>query len=92
MDVATDLQAGIDRANAITEMPAGDGLLLSGRFDKSGAATMETARDGLLIQLPLEGELMIRAEAAKAASVIVRDGSATRSSAVATPPIVVPAR
>ncbi len=92
MDVANDLQAGIDRANAITEMPAGDGLLLSGRFDKSGAATMETARDGLLIQLPLEGELMIRAETAKAASVIVRDASATRSSAVATPPVAAPAR
>jgi Domain of unknown function (DUF4403) len=92
MDVAADLQAGIDRANAITEMPAGDSLLLSGRFDKSGAATMETARDGLLIQLPLEGELMIRAEPAKAASVIVRDGSATRSSANATPPVAVPSR
>jgi Domain of unknown function (DUF4403) len=92
MDVAADLQAGIDRANAITEMPAGDDLLLSGRFDKSGSATMETARDGLLIQLPLEGELMIRAESTKAASVIVRDASATRSSATATPPIAGPAR
>jgi hypothetical protein len=92
MDVAAELQAGIERANAIAEMPAGNGLLLSGRFDKSGAATMETARDGLLIQLPLEGELMIRAEPAKAASVIVRDGSATRSSATATPPIAGPAR
>jgi Domain of unknown function (DUF4403) len=94
MDVADDLQAGIDRANAITEMPAGDGLVLSGRFDKSGAATMETARDGLLIQLPLEGELMLRAEqqAPKAASVIVRDARATRSSAVATPPTNSPAR
>jgi Domain of unknown function (DUF4403) len=94
MDVATDLQAGVDRANAITEMPAGDGLLLSGRFDKSGAATMDTARDGLLIQLPLEGELMLRADAQPAkAAVIVRDGSATRSSAAVTPPPVAgPAR
>jgi hypothetical protein len=93
MDVATDLQAGIDRANAITEMPAGDGLLLSGRFDKTGAATMETARDGLLIQLPLEGELMLRADTQPArAAVIVRDGSATRSSATVAPPVTGPAR
>lgn len=94
MDVAKELQAGFDRANAITEMPAGDGLLMSGRFDKSGAATMETAKDGLLIQLPLEGELMLRADtlAAKAASVIVRDASGTRSSAIVTPPITGPPR
>jgi hypothetical protein len=79
MDVAKELQAGVDRANAITEMPVGDGLILSGRFDKSGPATMEIARDGLLLQLPLDGELMLRAGSPSGQSGPVATGSVTGS-------------
>jgi Domain of unknown function (DUF4403) len=80
MDIAKELQAGVDRANGISEMPVGDGLVLSGRFDKSRPASIEIARDGLLLQLPLDGELMLRAGSPPGLPAAVTTGSVTGAS------------
>jgi hypothetical protein len=60
IDAAAELNAAVERANAIKDVATGDGMVLMGRFAKTGAPTIEIARDGLLLQLPLEGELMLR--------------------------------